>query len=117
MVALLAPYAGPGAHVIIEEAQAMPGQGTRSMFTVGLGMGTWLGILGTLGLPYTRVRPHAWKRMLGLGKDKEQARLRAQQLFPGAGLRPEKDHGRAESLLLAYWGRQHLGAQPEGACR
>ena len=32
--------------------------------------------------------------------DKEQARLRAMQLFPGADLRRKKDHGRAEALLL-----------------
>ena len=34
---------------MLEEAQAMPGQGTRSMFTCGLGMGVWLGVLA--GVP------------------------------------------------------------------
>jgi crossover junction endodeoxyribonuclease RuvC len=53
MAALLAPY-GQSAHVLIEEAQAMPRQGVRSMFTVGLGFGAWLGILGALGLAHTR---------------------------------------------------------------
>jgi crossover junction endodeoxyribonuclease RuvC len=104
MVALLGPYAGIQTRVIIEEAQAMPGQGTRSMFTIGLGMGVWLGILGALGLAYTRVRPAVWKRAMGLGKDKEASRLRAQQLFPQADLRRKKDHGRAEALLLALYG-------------
>src|SRR5256885_9815595 len=37
LVALLAPYSGPQSHVLIEESQAMPGQGTRSMFTCGMG--------------------------------------------------------------------------------
>jgi hypothetical protein len=55
IVGLLQPYAGPQTHVMLEEAQAMPGQGVRSMFTTGLGFGVWLGILGTLGLAYTRV--------------------------------------------------------------
>jgi crossover junction endodeoxyribonuclease RuvC len=109
LVALLAPYSGPQSHVIIEEAQAMPGQGTRSMFTIGIGMGVWLGILATLGLAHTRIRPHVWKRALGLSGDKEQARLRAMQLFPGADLRRKRDHGRAEALLLAWHGWQHLG--------
>ena len=107
LVALLAPYAGPQAHVILEESQAMPGQGTRSMLTVGVGFGLWLGVLAALTLPYTRVRPQVWKRALGLGKDKEQARLRAMQLFPSADLRLKKHHGRAESLLLAWYGWQH----------
>src|SRR5687768_17347627 len=66
MVALLRPYAGHGGHVLLEEAQGMPGQGVRSMFTTGLGFGLWLGILAALGLPYTLVRPAVWKRQCGL---------------------------------------------------
>jgi hypothetical protein len=69
-VALLTPYTGSQAHVVIEEAQAMPGQGVRSMFTCGLGLGVWLGVLAALGCPYTRVRPQIWKRAFGLGKDR-----------------------------------------------
>ena len=76
------------------------------MFTIGLGMGVWLGILGALGLAHTRVRPALWKRRLGLTRDKEQARLRAMQLFPAADLRHKKDHGWAEALLLAWYGAQ-----------
>jgi len=102
MAALLRHYSGPGVQVLIEESQAMPGQGTRSMFTIGLGFGVWLGMLGALGLPYMRIRPHVWKRSLGLTRDKEQAQLRAMQLFPSADLRRKKDHGSAEALLLAW---------------
>jgi crossover junction endodeoxyribonuclease RuvC len=105
LVGLLTPYAGPQVHVTIEESQAMPGQGVRSMFTIGLGFGLWLGVLTALALPYTRVRPGPWKRALHLGTDKEQSRLRAQQLFPGAELRLKKHHGRAEALLLAWYGQ------------
>ena len=111
LAALLAPYAGPQTHVLIEEAQAMPGQGTRSMFQVGLGMGVWLGILGALGMAHTRVRPGVWKKALRLTSDKEQARLRAMQLFPQADLRRKKDHGRSEALLLAWYGLHHLMAE------
>ena len=110
LVGLLAPYAGPQTHVIIEEAQVMPAQGTRSMFTIGLGMGVWLGVLDTYGLAHTRVRPGVWKRALGLTSDKEQARLRAMQLSPAADLRLRKHHGRAEALPLAHWWQQQGGA-------
>ena len=106
LVELLRPYAGLHSHVMIEEAQPMPGQGTRSTFTTGYGMGIWVGILATLVLPYTTVRPQVWKRALRLSRDKEASRLRAIQLFPGADLRRKKDHGRAEALLLAYYGCQ-----------
>lgn len=104
MAAILAPFMRLHVHVILEESQAMPGQGVRSTFTTGLGFGLWLGVLAALTLPYTRVRPAIWKRALSLGKDKERARLRAMQLFPTADLRRKKDHGRAEALLLAWYG-------------
>ena len=84
----------------------MPGQGTRSMFQVGLGMGVWLGLIAALGLAHTRIRPAVWKRRLGLSSDKQRCRLRAMQLFPTADLRHKKDHGRAEALLLGYYGLQ-----------
>jgi hypothetical protein len=115
LVALLAPYVGPQAHVIIEESQSLPGQGVRSTWTTGYGYGVWLGILGALGLAHTRIRPAVWKRRLGLTSDKEQARLRAMQLFPAADLRRKKDHGRSEALLLAVYGRIcHHGKMQEG---
>jgi len=103
MVALLAPYAGVGLHAFIEAAQPMPGQGVRSMFTTGYGYGLWLGILAALQVPYTTVRAVVWKKAFSLGKEKEAARLRAQQLFPGADLRRKKDYGRSEALLLAWY--------------
>ena len=61
-----------------------------------------------LPMPYTRIRPHVWKRTMSLGKEKKQARLRAMQLFPGADLRRKRDHGRAEALRLAWYGWQRL---------
>ena len=99
LVPLLAPYAGSQAHVILEESQAMPGQGTRSMFTVGVGLGVLLGVLAALQLPYSRVRPATWKRALGLGKEKEQARLRAMQLFPVPQARPWQSRGVAAGVV------------------
>ena len=92
----------------------MPGQGPRSMFTTGYGYGLWIGLLTTLQLPYTPIRPGIWKRTLALGKDKEASRVRAMQLYPGADLRRKRDHGRAEALLLApyglRWQRENLRA-------
>ena len=51
------PMQSTQTHVVIEEAQAIPGQGTRGMFPIGMGFGVWLGLMATLGLAYTRVRP------------------------------------------------------------
>lgn len=105
MVQILRPYAEHSVHAIIEESQAMPKQGVVSTFTTGVGFGIWLGVLATLRIAYTRVRPATWKKTMSLqGKDKEASRLRAQQLFPRADLRRKKDHGKAEALLLARYG-------------
>ena len=79
MVGLLRPYVGHNTHVVLEESQPMPGQGVKSMFTIGLGFGIWLALLAALEIPYERVRPTVWKRALRLPRDKEAARLRAQQ--------------------------------------
>lgn len=112
MAAMLKPYAALHTHVYIEESQPMPGQGTRSMFTTGYGYGLWIGLVTTLQLAYTPIRPGIWKRSLALGKDKEAARLRAMQLYPGAELRRKRDHGRAEALLLASYGLRRPQPSP-----
>ncbi len=99
------PYAGftNEMFAVIEEAQAMPRQGMRSTFACGLGMGIWLGILSTIGIPYQRVRPHVWKKAMGLDSDKEKTRLRAIEQFPLADLHRRRDHNRAEALFLAKY--------------
>jgi crossover junction endodeoxyribonuclease RuvC len=53
------------------------------------------------------VEPSAWKRFWKLpGKDKEAARQKALQLFPDVheALARKRDHGRAESALIALYG-------------
>jgi len=100
------------AHVFIEKVGAMPGQGVTSMFGFGKGFGLWLGILSALEIPYTLVTPQAWKKLMMSGMaDKDAARTRAQQLFPGAAaaLSRKKDIGRADALLIAEYGRRTLG--------
>jgi crossover junction endodeoxyribonuclease RuvC len=96
--------------VFLESVHAMPGQGVRSMFSMGKGFGIWLGILAALGLRYELVTPQAWKRemMAGMGREKDASRLRALQLFPQLGpeLARTRDHGRADALLIAEYGRQ-----------
>jgi Holliday junction resolvasome RuvABC endonuclease subunit len=106
---------GDGVHAFIEEQQAMPGQGVKSMFTIGLGFGLWLGAMAALGIPHTRVRPATWKKALWLGKDKSISILRAQQIFPTAPIQLKKHDGRAEALLLAWYGlRMAHGSVTDG---
>lgn len=108
MASLLRPWIG--ARVAIEQVHAMPGQGVRSMWTMGFGVGAWEGVLAGLSMSYQRVTPQRWKKVLmdGMGHEKDASRLRALQLFPAcaAMLHRKKDHGRADALLIAEWLRR-----------
>lgn len=90
---------------VLEDVHAMPGQGVASTFTLGYGAGLLLGLLRGMGTPVELVSPRAWKRDLGLGKDKRQSLELARQLFPHLAdrLQRGRDHNRAEALLLAHW--------------
>lgn len=109
MAGFLRMYAAR-ATAYIENVHAMPGQGVRSMFTMGLGLGAWMGILAGLEIPVTRVTPQRWKGVMldGMGKDKDAGRLRAMQLRPNDASRFErkKDDGRADAYLIAEYGRR-----------
>jgi crossover junction endodeoxyribonuclease RuvC len=87
----------------VERAQAFPKQGASSGFSYGRAAGAIEAAVTLARIPLMLVEPAAWKRKLRLpGKDKEQARQRALQMFPRqhALLARKKDHGRAEAALL-----------------
>lgn len=93
--------------VYLEAVHAMPGQGVTSMFSFGRSMGVVEGVLAALEIPYTLVRPRAWKKRAGLiGKPKDASRGLAMRLYPQAAeyLTRKKDNGRAEALLIAHFG-------------
>ncbi|MDR1979554.1 MAG: hypothetical protein LBQ42_12540 [Synergistaceae bacterium] len=101
--------------VVLEQAQAMPGQGVTSTFSTGYGFGLWCGILGTLELPYRTVRPSVWTRkvLTGIpGEGKARSVNFAMRMFPTAelippGCRKPRD-GRSDALCLAYWGATEM---------
>ena len=92
---------------VIERVSSSPQQGVCSAFSMGEGLGVWLGVLATLGIPVRWVPPRVWKKAVGLqvGADKESSRAAALRLFPSCAesLRRKKDHGRAEALLIGWY--------------
>ncbi len=75
--------------------------------------GIWRGVLASHGIPFRLVRPQTWKKgVLPMGgkftdKEKKKASLAvARRLFPSADLGREKDHNRADALLIADWARR-----------
>jgi len=92
---------------VIEQVASSPQQGVCSAFSMGEGLGVWLGVLAALGIPVRWVPPRTWKKAVGLqvGADKESSRAAALRLYPALApsLGRKKDHGRAEALLIGWW--------------
>ncbi len=92
--------------VFLEHVQAMPDQGTVSMFNFGMGFGMLQGVVAAMKLPMVLVRPNIWKKRAALlHTEKDAARTKAQQMFPKADLGRKKDIGRADAILIAVFGK------------
>lgn len=92
--------------VILERAMTMPRDGRVGAFNMGANFGRLQALLTVCSLSWSMVLPQAWKKSMGVTKDKSSSILLAQRIFPGASLERKKDHNRAEALLLAEWLRR-----------
>jgi crossover junction endodeoxyribonuclease RuvC len=97
-------------HVYIEKAQSMPGQGIASTGHYLTGYGILRGMCVGLQIGYTLVHPATWKKamLLDQGKGKGESIVRAKQLWPTVKLDRKKDHGKADALLIAEYGRRMM---------
>lgn len=94
---------------ILERQWARPTDGGPQAFKVGVGFGTLRMLLASNFIPYALVTPAVWKRFMGLGSDKVDARALASRKFPqdAEQWRLKKHDGLAEAALLADYGRSH----------
>ena len=90
---------------IIEQVNAMPGQGVTSMFSFGRSLGILEGVLAGIQIPYTLVTPVVWKRKMQVNASKDGARELAMRTWPSKAdlFKRKKDDGRAEAALLALY--------------
>jgi len=99
-------------HAHIETVEARPNEGPAGAFSFGRSRGIIEGVLANLEIPYTFTSPPAWKRAVGIppGRSaaKDAARSEAIRRWPEqASLFARiKDHGRADSALIAAAGLQ-----------
>jgi crossover junction endodeoxyribonuclease RuvC len=93
--------------VALEKVASRPAQGVVSVFKFGMAYGAAIAICERLG-NWSTVTPQAWKKALGLSKDKAESLELARNLWPDAPLSRVKDNGRAEALLIAEWLRRGL---------
>ena len=68
--------------VVVEQVNAMPGQGVTSMFNFGQTFGAIKGICAALGLPIFFVRPAKWKKHFELiNSSKDASRTKAIEMY------------------------------------
>lgn len=98
---------------MVEKVGTMPKQGISSAFNFGFGCGQINGVLAACGVPVHYVTPSKWKRAAGLDADKEKSRAAAIRLWPTSEhFKRKRDHGRAESALLAKYGADTILREP-----
>ena len=89
--------------VVLERVNAMPGQGSSSIFSLGDSFGCARAVVAACRFELTYVTPVKWKKHFALTSDKELGRALAVRLFPDAPLNLKKHADRAEALLMARW--------------
>ena len=108
-------------HAIIEAAQAMPGQGVSSMFSIGKGFGIMLGLLTAHLIPFTIVRPQTWQKVIFRDMQKLDTKaasaLIAKRLWPNQDWRATKNckkthDGLTDAACMAEYGRRLLCESP-----
>ncbi len=100
-------FAEHSVHACIERPipmPSMPSTTTASSFdTFGVIRALVTGKISPKGM--TVIDPSDWKKLFGLGNDKDESIACAKRLYPdaGASLARKKDHNRAESILIGHW--------------
>ena len=92
--------------VVVEQVNAMPGQGVTSMFNFGQSFGVVKGICAALSLPIYFVRPAKWKKHFNLIKtNKDASRTKVIEAYPqiSSKLHRKKDSNRADAILIALY--------------
>ncbi|MDC0369863.1 crossover junction endodeoxyribonuclease [Pelagibacteraceae bacterium] len=90
--------------IVVEQVNAMPGQGVTSMFNFGQTFGAIKGISAALGLPIFFVRPAKWKKHFQLiNSSKDASRTKAIEMYPSLSgqLSKKKDVNKSDAILIA----------------
>ena len=90
--------------VVVEQVNAMPGQGVTSMFNFGQTFGAIKGICAALDLPIFLVRPSKWKKHFELiNSSKDSSRTKVIEMYPllSDQLTKKKDVNKSDAILIA----------------
>ena len=92
--------------VVVEQVNAMPGQGVTSMFNFGQTFGAIKGVCAALDLPIFFVRPSKWKKHFELiNSSKDSSRTKAIEMYPNLSnqLSKKKDVNKSDAILIARY--------------
>ena len=90
--------------VVVEQVNAMPGQGVTSMFNFGQTFGAIKGVSAALNLPIFFVRPSKWKKHFELiNSSKDSSRTKVIEMYPSLSgqLSKKKDVNKSDAVLIA----------------
>ena len=90
--------------IVVEQVNAMPGQGVTSMFNFGQTFGALKGICAALELPIFFVRPSKWKKHFELiNSSKDASRTKVIEMYPklSSQLAKKKDVNKSDAILIA----------------
>ena len=92
--------------VVVEQVNAMPGQGVTSMFNFGQTFGAIKGVCAALELPIFFIRPSKWKKYFELiNSSKDASRTKAIEMYPSLSdqLSKKKDVNKSDAILIARY--------------
>ena len=92
--------------IVVEQVNAMPGQGVTSMFNFGQTFGAIKGICAALELPIFFVRPAKWKKHFELiNSSKDASRTKVIEMYPSIAekLSKKKDVNKSDAILIARY--------------
>tara|TARA_Y100000817_G_C16397754_1_gene341876 strand:- start:4 stop:498 length:495 start_codon:yes stop_codon:yes gene_type:complete len=92
--------------VVVEQVNAMPGQGVTSMFNFGQTFGAIKGVSAALKLPIFFVRPSKWKKHFELiNSSKDASRTKVIEMYPmmATELSKKKDVNKSDAILIARY--------------
>jgi hypothetical protein len=100
----------------IESLHAMPSSMCSGVgnFSLGRSSGVFEGIFAALHIPFQKVPPKRWQKLLLDGEPhvKGSSVVVAKRLFPEVDLSLKKHHGRGDALLIAEYMRRTSQLRP-----
>lgn len=101
---------------VVEQVHSMPHQGVASTFSFGTNYGMIIGMLETLGIPFTTVTPGKWQKFICEAVDKADNTKQmhynaARRLFPNIDFRRSErcriyDDNKVDATLICEYGKR-----------